>query len=431
MKYNIFIFSFLILIISCNCVSATWWEDNYDYRKKIILIGPETFSKTYTSFEDGHIYTNRQNTYNYIHLENTSTNGLYRGYIEWNISTIPNDANITNIIFKYSSLNRDGDGDAHISAMNYRPSSSSSQNVWNDSGDGTIYANVDGFPVIGNNQEIRNNQEINLGNDAITDLEAALVTNWFAIGFCLDDETLLNNNYSKIYSMESTSANPKPTLYVEYSSESEPSTNYQLLLNITYDSVMQSDFDDLRFCNETHELNSWLESKVDSSYALVWVEFPTTPTNGVEQTYYMYYGNVGAASDSGTVGNGWTDTGDCAIESNKLKIISAAAITRAFTFNSPYMFEWKGIVDSGSNGEIFSNIYGNEINQEFGMSIRPPATVNGFRRLASGLSWDAIGTAAFSTDYSLRIFWDESASKGSAWYHDGSWNVGQRRILCW
>jgi hypothetical protein len=74
-------------------------------------------------------------------------------------------------------------------------------------------------------------------------------------------------------------------------------TDYQLLLNITYDSDMQSDFDGLRFCNETHELDSWLESKVDDSYALVWVEFQTTPANGVNQTYYMYYGNAGAASD--------------------------------------------------------------------------------------------------------------------------------------
>ena len=73
--------------------------------------------------------------------------------------------------------------------------------------------------------------------------------------------------------------------------------DYQLLLNITYDSDMQSDFDDLRFCNETHKLDAWLKSKADSSYALVWVEFPTTPANMVEQTYYIYYGNSGAGSD--------------------------------------------------------------------------------------------------------------------------------------
>jgi hypothetical protein len=74
-------------------------------------------------------------------------------------------------------------------------------------------------------------------------------------------------------------------------------TNYQLLLNITYDSNMQSDFDDLRFSNDTYKIDTWLESKVDNSYALIWVEFPSTPANGIDQTYYMYYGNNGVVSD--------------------------------------------------------------------------------------------------------------------------------------
>ena len=69
-------------------------------------------------------------------------------------------------------------------------------------------------------------------------------------------------------------------------------TDYQILLNVTYETGMQTDFDDLRFTNDTHEIDSWLESKVNNSYALVWVEFPTTPANGVNQTYYMYYGNA-------------------------------------------------------------------------------------------------------------------------------------------
>lgn len=68
-------------------------------------------------------------------------------------------------------------------------------------------------------------------------------------------------------------------------------TDYQLLLNITYDDDMQADFDDLRFTNDTIEINAWLENKTDSNYANVWIEFPTTPVNGVNQTYYMYYGN--------------------------------------------------------------------------------------------------------------------------------------------
>lgn len=72
--------------------------------------------------------------------------------------------------------------------------------------------------------------------------------------------------------------------------------NYQTLLNVTYNNKMQSNFDDIRFTNDTHEMDSWLESKVDSSYALIWVEFFTTPADGVNQTYYMYYNNSGVSN---------------------------------------------------------------------------------------------------------------------------------------
>ena len=69
-------------------------------------------------------------------------------------------------------------------------------------------------------------------------------------------------------------------------------TNYQLMLNVSYDSNMQSDFDDIRFTDDSGNLqNAWLEDKTDSSWADIWVNFTDTPDNGATQTYYMYYGN--------------------------------------------------------------------------------------------------------------------------------------------
>jgi hypothetical protein len=56
-----------------------------------------------------------------------------------------------------------------------------------------------------------------------------------------------------------------------------------------------------------------MESFYDSESAKIWVEFPTTPANGVTQTYYMYYGNAGAASDwdiAATFIDGWDFEGD-------------------------------------------------------------------------------------------------------------------------
>ena len=124
-------------------------------------------------------------------------------------------------------------------------------------------------------------------------------------------------------------------------------TNYQILLNISYETGMQADFDDLRFTNDTHEIDSWLESKVDSSYALIWVEFPTTPANGINQTYYKYYGNVGASSnwdieatfllgdefDGASINTSkWTVTGSVSVSDSEVSLNQDDAIKSIATF---------------------------------------------------------------------------------------------------
>ena len=76
-------------------------------------------------------------------------------------------------------------------------------------------------------------------------------------------------------------------------------TNYQIKLDVPYTAAMQADFDDVRFTHADGDtlIDAWLESKTDSTSAVMWAEFPTTPSDGVEQTYYMYYGNDSVASD--------------------------------------------------------------------------------------------------------------------------------------
>jgi len=75
-------------------------------------------------------------------------------------------------------------------------------------------------------------------------------------------------------------------------------SNYQVKLTVAYDSDMQTDFDDLRFTSSDKKtlLNYWLESKTDSSSAVVWVKLPSIPTTGT--TIYMYYGNSKVSSGS-------------------------------------------------------------------------------------------------------------------------------------
>jgi len=92
----------------------------------------------------------------------------------------------------------------------------------------------------------------------------------------------------------STWSNRKKITLTGTSSGSQ--TDYQLLLNVTYEPEMSPDFSDVRFCNDTDQLSAWLESKINESYALVWVKFPHTPANGETEDYWMYYGNSGASA---------------------------------------------------------------------------------------------------------------------------------------
>lgn len=78
-------------------------------------------------------------------------------------------------------------------------------------------------------------------------------------------------------------------------------TDYQVSMNITYDSDMQADFDDIRFANGTctnagTELSYWIEQKVDSSWAQTWIKVPSVAASG-NTTLAMYY-NASVASGS-------------------------------------------------------------------------------------------------------------------------------------
>lgn len=75
-------------------------------------------------------------------------------------------------------------------------------------------------------------------------------------------------------------------------------TDYQIRLNVTYDSDMLSNFTDLRFLadDEVEVYDYWLEDKLDDYWAVVWVEGDWDNTNGTQA--YMYYGNAEAPSTS-------------------------------------------------------------------------------------------------------------------------------------
>jgi len=84
---------------------------------------------------------------------------------------------------------------------------------------------------------------------------------------------------------------------------------YALEMTISYDSDMQSDYDDLRFKHEDDPdsyLGYWIES-YDSTNADVWINIPTLQIGTSE--VYMFYGNPGASSESsfGSVFSDWDE----------------------------------------------------------------------------------------------------------------------------
>ena len=87
-------------------------------------------------------------------------------------------------------------------------------------------------------------------------------------------------------------------------------TDYQVKLTVHYgsgsdsgldiylDQKCRSDFGDIRFTKDDGEtlLDYWMEEKVDSDYAIFWIEVPNIPANGTADIY-IYYGNSDAVYD--------------------------------------------------------------------------------------------------------------------------------------
>jgi len=142
-------------------------------------------------------------------------------------------------------------------------------------------------------------------------------------------------------------------------------TNYQVLINVSYDSDMDSTFKDLRFTwfnytdgTET-ELNYWIEKNVSSNYAEVWVNVIEIQANSY-QNIYMYYGNPSANSISNGVATfeffddfnmptlnttKWGSTGSgVSISNNRLRINNTVENSLVYSQNNftitNYAFEY-------------------------------------------------------------------------------------------
>jgi len=80
-------------------------------------------------------------------------------------------------------------------------------------------------------------------------------------------------------------------------------TNHTIYLNVTYEGGMNLNFSDIRIVDEVNsvEVPYWIQNKVDGKYAEIWFSASTTPipaNSWLNNTYYLYYGNPSATSNS-------------------------------------------------------------------------------------------------------------------------------------
>lgn len=130
-------------------------------------------------------------------------------------------------------------------------------------------------------------------------------------------------------------------------------TNYSIKLNVTYDSNMQNDFDDLRFTNATNgTLPYWIEQKSNGVEAIVWVKADVINSN-TNTTIYMYYNNSAStsAADIKQAFEFGDDFDDSSLDTNLWKNFTSDGVT---TESNGYLKLYA--TDTAGYGEVMSKI---------------------------------------------------------------------------
>ncbi len=177
-------------------------------------------------------------------------------------------------------------------------------------------------------------------------------------------------------------------------------TSYQVKVNVQYDSDMKDDFSDLRFTDSDSQtlVPYWVESKVPSDSAVVWVNVPSISASSTK-TIYMYYGNPSASSISepdntfdlfvnftrdGVIGHGGSQDSD----STQWEIIEDSAL-RMWGNNWKVTMRTLNVVGNGSQAICFdfkSNGTQGEING-VGLDADSSLSSNWFYRIYGTQNW--------------------------------------------
>ncbi|MBA7671274.1 hypothetical protein ES703_79429 [subsurface metagenome] len=140
----------------------------------------------------------------------------HRAYVEWDISSLAGGTLTANPIFKYHGKVVSATDEEINPLLEEAPSGATDANLYGYIATGVAYVN----PF---NHEVGETKQVDLGAAARADLQAAMdiAQAWFAIGFqspADEGAAEMTALLSELYSEEAAepAANPKPTLYVEY-----------------------------------------------------------------------------------------------------------------------------------------------------------------------------------------------------------------------
>jgi hypothetical protein len=122
-------------------------------------------------------------------------------------------------------------------------------------------------------------------------------------------------------------------------------TDFQVKVDVTWDSDMQSDFDDLRFTDSTGttSIGYWIESYISSATSTVWLKVPSIPASASADVY-MYYGNGGVSTTGSASGvfifyDGFEDD----------NITEYSGNTTLFNTGTDFNYEWTYGLDAVGN----------------------------------------------------------------------------------
>lgn len=145
--------------------------------------------------------------------DSSSSSTCRRAFVEWDITIIPNDATISNVVFKFEVDNDSGARNCTYTPIATQPNSApTAQTLWDDIGDGTPYVSDDSTCTT-----VGTNKSVDLGSSADSAVQSALTSDWWAIGIKIHNEVRDGSSHNVSLVSEDGLGTPDPTLEVTYS----------------------------------------------------------------------------------------------------------------------------------------------------------------------------------------------------------------------